>query len=747
MGTPARFAVESEQTRLQAALARLDPASRAVLVLREYARLPVEEVAEASGLHPEQVFATLAQVTPRVREAAGLQPGNPSAPALARLAMDVPCADLRPELEPLLAAGFARERRRGRLITGSVLGLLGLLFAAGLWLLFGNGIESNEQSGPAAGANAAPTAAIEPEAAFAAVEPAGAAALAPPADLPDQLLLARTRDAGSATLLLNAGGAGSPRPLPYSGEGEVLEAGMPVVAPDGRMVVGLFYDIIGDELTAVAAGFDPELTRMLWRVPLRSAPYTPDGFRSPPFLLSAAIDEARVYVAVHHWDTSLPVEIVVIDPATAEIDWIQTDLPGFIAHDVRLYAPVESGRVYTFAITREEPPEIGTLQLNLLGYDVATHRRVYSRLLIDMVDSRVFFLYGSRYAPDGHTLYGLSYTSARAALAVHFFDLETGVLLAPVTIPFVSLANPLPVQSVASHDGEHLYVFSPLNREVAVVDLRERRLLGVIPLDVGVPGDLVYVPQTQMALSPDGRTLYAIGTTSGAESPRLSGVWVIDTAGWTVTAHWAQEVAGGALTLDGAGRYLYLQEQEVRGLGTVHVLDADSGAEIGVVEASESRPVTTLAAQYRALYGLSPSIAGNVPTDPAAGAPLAGIAVSVAPQRLAYDGRAVIDLRFVHPISGEPVREGERGARFALPGSVRVVFTPNGGGAPVILELGPAEFGRYQGVVSLPEPDGWQVTITVQWAADQRTVRLLRRLDVTPPPSRAAPGSGSTMSM
>ncbi len=362
-----------------------------------------------------------------------------------------------------------------------------------------------------------------------------------------------------------------------------------------------------------------------------------------------------------------------------------------------------------------------------LAYDVPSGRQLHGKSLVDLVDSRTFFVYNSRYTPDGSHLYGLLYTRDRQELAVHFFNLQRGIVEPAVAIPFQPLISPLPVQQAASHDGRLLYVLSSLTRELAIVDLEQRKLRSIVPLDMGILAhqltDPVYFPDSPMQLSPDGRWLYAIGVTSDGIPARRSGVWVIDVATLSIAGHWFTESEPAELVLSGDGRSLYVREDRATSSNdrssVYWTLNAETGfvqSQLPAVQARSS--LATLASLYSDVFGLSPAIAGLPPADRPVSAPLAGMQVAVDSQKSTLGDRTAIEVRFVDPLSGVDVQPEGSSVRYQQPLAVQALFTMEDSEFDLILDLGPASFARYRGVVTLPVTGEWSITVIARWSSE-----------------------------
>ncbi len=689
-------------------LARLDNHQRGLLVLHDFSGLPVDELAGVFDLAPEIVYLQLLQTRGLVRIGTGLKDADDLAGKLRAASFDAPSQAIWPLIRDDVEVVLARRARRQRLLTAAVAVVVIALVTASVFFVL-------DQEPASVALPGTPT--NEPDRAFAQTTPFSVlpTSTPTPAANVDDTILVQISEAGA----LRTTRFGESPGAALLGE-TAVEADVPIVSPDGEQVFMLWYDYRSGRATGYLAAFDNALNDERWRTTIAVDDEVEPGERAD-IQMAAAVDHERVYVARHSWKSGDNIEIDVFDRESGErLETIGTNLTGFAAADVRLHAPPGLNRVHLFAITNDAPPETGALTITFLGYQVPGGEKVHGRILFDQPDSRTFFLYESQLVAGGTTLFGVEHTSYYQHIAVHFFDLESGRVLPRLVLPFDQVADPMPYQQSVSNDGHWLYVLSPSSLEVAVVNLFDRSLAGMVPLDPGVvagePVGVGYLPGKAMQLSPDGRRLYALGTADG----RSSGVWVIDVESWTVIDHWLPDVEVAKILLSGDGRILYLRRMQMVNqtspAGALIAVDVDNGnaSEIDVPESGRFS-LASIVTLYQRTYAVSPSVNGVVPSGVFSTAPLAAAQVEVNPGMTPATETVSIDVQFIHPLTREPVSEDGQVARYEEPGGVRVAWLPESGEAPVILELGRVGYGHYQGFVRLPQAGIWSARVDVDW--------------------------------
>jgi hypothetical protein len=165
-------------------------------------------------------------------------------------------------------------------------------------------------------------------------------------------------------------------------------------------------------------------------------------------------------------------------------------------------------------------------------------------------------------------------------------------------------------------------VFGPLSRELAVVDLAQRRVVQHMMVS-GIDNassppatshDLwstlgglftvstadAKVPITdRMQASPDGRWLYAAGARITGSDIVGDGLWRIDTDALRVDAHWLAGSEPLRLLMSADGNVLYTQDAQT---SIVHVVDTATGTESGSATLPTGMLFST-ADLYRDRYG------------------------------------------------------------------------------------------------------------------------------------------------
>ena len=708
-GSRPSLASDSGVKRTQRVLARLDDHQRAVIALHIFGGLPIDRLATALELAPEVVYVQVADSRERLMQSANIRRSEDLPIALSAVAINAPRLAIWPLIETRVQERFdAEEARQRRLSIGVAAAVLAVL-AVGVAVVAWRG----DENGSIATSTEAAAVATPVVGTSFSVLPTPTST--PAADVGDTIVFsnqsAQTRQSWLFEERLSD--------LPLLSE-HAVEAALPVVAPDGRQVYVLWYEYDEDGVTGFVGAFDGELAGELWRAEV----FTEEGVETGEpvdIKMSLAADHARVYVSRQAWRRGDLVEIDVLSRENGDLlETIETTLSGFAAHDIRLHAPPGSDQINLLSITNEAPPETGALQITFLAYEVPGGRKLHGRILFDLPDSRTFFLYDSQLIAGSATLFGVEHTNFYQQIAVHIFDLEQASLKPRHAIPFQPVADPLPYQQAVSHDGHWLYVLSSAGLEVAVFNLFDQSLAGIIPLDPGIlSGQEIGVSYPQgrsMQISPDGRRIYAEGTLAGASS----GIWVIDATSWTIIEHWMPELRPAEILLSGDGRTLYARiEGSSEGLFTENALlavDTASGAyrtlDIPQADRFSLESISTL---FRRTYASSPAIEGQRQESLVSSEPLAAAEVDISSTSNLAGSTITVDVRFAHPLTGEAVVEGVAGARYEPPNGVRAIWTLDASDESFILELGRVGYGHYQGFAQLDQPGKWSLRVDIDW--------------------------------
>lgn len=706
---PATITNEPVVRRTREALARLDDHQRAAIALHVFAGLPVEDLAGALELSPELVYVQITDSRSRLMEAVDLKSSSDLATALNAVALNAPRIAIWPQIEHQVRQRFEREKRRQRRLSIGVAAAVCAVLTLGVLFVSWRG----DGTAPPATATVVEAAAAPTTGTVFSVAPTATAT--PAANVGDTIVFSsRSSEARQSWLFEER-----LEDLPLLGE-NTLEAGSPVVAPDGRQVFLLWYAYENGGATAFVGAFDEDLSSELWRVAIATDDEAEPNERVD-VRMSVAVDHERVYVARQAWQRSDLVEIDVLGREDGVLlETINTNLAGFAAHDIRLHAPPGANQLNLFAITNEAPPETAGLQITYLAYAVPGGEKIHGRILFDLPDSRTFFLYESKLIAGSELLFGIEHTLYYQELAVHLFDLGRGRVEPKRVLPFQPVKEPLPYQQAVSHDGHWLYVLSTAGLEVAVFNLFDQTLAGIVPLDPGVlAGEEIGVSYPQgrsMQISPDGSRIYAEGTLDNSSS----GVWVIDAESWTIIDHWAPDLRPAEILLSGDGRTLYARVSSSSGLpssqGALIAIDTATGVwqslDMPVADRFSLESIATL---FRRTYASSPAIDGQRQESLISSEPLAAARVDLTRTDATPGITVTIDVHFVHPLTGEAVDPQPGGARFEPPNGVRGRWALDDGSSAMILELGRVSYGHYQGFIRLEEPGDWTLEIDVDW--------------------------------
>jgi len=764
-GHSGRFQVDDQRTRTRAGLALLAPAERVALVLREFNGLSIEQIATVVDERPDLLTAELETSRRRMRNHLDLRPEETLRAVMVGAAFDGPSGNLWIDLEPDVVAIQQQLGTRRRMLSAGVVTLMMAVMVVTLAVLLRDPgpaetdaselrFETNAVNDPAPFPTIAPPRATGTNPARAR---RGPTPRPPVQDVPDTLLMALMEANASDGLshLTTFRPRHSVKLQPLVDWSRLnRERWAPVMSHDGQTLFLAHVEPQESAARVLVSAVDSRDQSVRWQVELDRVAAVPAGDK-PDVFTSIAVDERYVFVVLHYWRESELIQLVVLDQATGELvnAW-PVNIAGRIANDVRVLRPPESDFVYVYAITQAQPVLVGQMHISFYGYEVETGREVHGKTLVEAEDRRVFYMYKGQVTADGKSLYGVTYRSTGSGLAVQFFDLVTATVQPPVRVPFNSVGERAAVLEAVSHDGRWFYIFSPRSSEMAIIDLQHRQLVGIIPLEVTLPDSdglgAVNLPDNTMQISPDGSRIYAIGALAGTSSS--SGVWVIDTSTWQVSAHWAIETSPARILLGGDGDTLYLHERSgsigAPAHGQITGIDTGTG-EIVFRENLAFLPDTTairlesMAGLYRKQFGQSPSIDSDRPRDNRDFTSLPVVEAAVNPGEAQPGDQVVIQVRFVHPFTGEPVTSDDTATRYQPPGGVRAILRDESGAArDIIIELGSRGYAEYHGTVSIEEAGQWTLSLVNDWSTGSGSSHLVATsatLQVTAP----TPGIGT----
>ncbi len=524
----------------------------------------------------------------------------------------------------------------------------------------------------------------------------------------------------------------------------------PVISPDGQQLIFTGWQQDGDTWTLRLWSFNSTTLATQWTTDVVSMPATPDG-NIQNVAYSTTIAGNRVYVAWHAWDTPFPIPIRSIDRATGTAigSWeIKVDEPEAALHASAPWLSTTADGNRLDVLTEVWDSGSTDTNRNRTAYfsfnlpDMHETRRVIQDESTP-TDGR-FSPWSAERVPNGRTLYAVNGGYYNDPMRVDFFDLDTGTVSNRVDLGF-STGFEISHQTAVSSDGRLLYVFDSISGKVATVDLIAQRLVGTANVDMSIVqeasrGSLLgrawhsvsglFVQNAiakinfngSMQFSADGSRLYAIGITGRDESP--NGILVIETATWQVVEHWLPGQHPIALITGGNGRYLYAMTVAWANQGTsgMRIVDTTNGQEVVVSdelrEAGDAFSTYSIAEIYRDTWGVSPAIAGVDPDDlsaPQRSDPFATMAVSVSTTTTTAGEPITIELRYLHPGTGNPITEDTDGVRFDEPGHVRAMMSKgNANGTEQTIVLARSEYGVYRGAAVPPSAGTWSIQVIAE---------------------------------
>jgi hypothetical protein len=133
-----------------------------------------------------------------------------------------------------------------------------------------------------------------------------------------------------------------------------------------------------------------------------------------------------------------------------------------------------------------------------------------------------------------------------------------------------------------------------------------------------------------------------------------------------------------------------------------------------------------MAGLYRKQFGHSPSIDSVRPRDNRDFTSLPVVEAALTPAEARPGDQVVIQVRFVHPFTGEPVSSDDTDTRYQPPGGVRAILRDERGAArDIIIELGRRGYAEYQGTVAIGEAGQWSLSLVNDWSGKSGTSHLV----------------------
>ena len=718
------FTVDDERSKVKAALDRLAATERAALVLSHFSGLPANRIQPALAVESRHDLRVMAErAAAQVANAGGRSPDAQIIDLLNRLLIDAPADDIWPHLDAPIRSAWAARKRRERGITLGVAASLLLIVVAGIvwltgfrpWQGGGNPVSVATAPTSQATPNTTPTRA-EPSAAFAAV-PSLAPVTGPDGSVPEVADVQFLR-------IIEQGGDGrselhfySP---PFNSANPLLAAGGQVlVSPDGQSIISE-RGLPDQPGLSVLAGFqfggdDAWETRL-----------------AAPRALEIGNDV--VYVLNTREDGLFQIQSLDLVSGSVTTSWplAGTDARPSTLRSIRLILSPDGARLTVLA--EQTGAEAERWIRSVTGYDPGTgevtgqFQQEIDRPGEDGI--RDFSVNGARKLAGQNVLYSAVPDAATLQVRLQFLDLDTGEL-SSLAVPMTARSVPLAdqrgeneVHLVPSNTGAMLYVIQSRLRQVAVIDLRARNVIGVFPMTASeaeqaiLESSLNRVSFMEVLLSPDGTWLYLAVNRERNQAingyPSQSPIWVFNTTTWQVADRWMVGGLPRRMTMSGNGARIYVRS--ARADGSVHLtsFDTATGDTIDVwpvlpsPEWADIQRIVALPQIYHDQHGFRPRAANTSPRDNPIVAVLPGVKIDAVGALTGTE--TVITARVVDPIAGTPATESNT-LRFDPEATVAIELS--NGSQQAILVPSVVEPGRYEGRTRLNFPGTWDAKITI----------------------------------
>lgn len=511
-------------------------------------------------------------------------------------------------------------------------------------------------------------------------------------------------------VLINQGGNSYALFDPLSGEQSRTFEGtaMPVVSEDGRLMVIAGHERRDGAWHNWVTAISTETYETLWRADICVYPEeeSPPGGFAPN--TQVAITDDRVHVVSNLENGGGRFTLVTLDREDGrETSRQHLESAAGVYGWTRIFAL--PGDEHLAIIAQVDGDEIEYLRLNLPDFELDDRHEV--RVGASLIDGLM--------AGAGRLLYRVEDGVPGTTVWVRPFDLETGEFRRTVAIALDgdSGADFHFSPSGLAPDGEHLYVLTPVHKQLAVVNLVTSELERTIPLDLPLEaadsgrasrfdrlrgwlsGLLVqdasakFFASGGLAVSADGTQIYASAYDISSGFPESDGIWVIDAETGKVSDHWLQNEAVADLVLAPDGRYLYalLPDLDFDGLADLLALHTYDGRVAMSVDGQAPQP---LAALRRDTCGWTPDSDSTATIS---------IVAEMSPREPLPDEPVTVTARLF----------GEDGSPVMARATVRGSFT-SADGEPVDFALTPDGESRFTGETTLPSPGDWQLSIVAK---------------------------------
>lgn len=719
---PSHFNVDNERTRLRTTLLLLDKTTRSSLVLHDFSGLDIDQIATALDRKPVEVERWLVEGRQRVTSAIELPEGQSLSIALNDGAIDAPRYDLWSLLEEPVAEAMEREQTRSRALALGAVGVVVMFLLGALAVLVFGALRSDGEDGEP---NVATLPTLTPEVETSPTAPIQPTAVLYPPYIPagevsDSLIYRLPPDQDRQTEPIYA--------IYDPSEGELAElaAGELVgISPDGSQLFFLTETVLNGEAKSTLVALASPSNEVLWQFEIPG--FQHDLANNSSFDIT--IGKNRVYLATRNPSNSVfaspPFQIKILDREGGfEVhSWLITVDPsvGNRKVDAHLFLPPDETQLQV-VIKPEQLSQIALHQYSLPSPDaIATSSADISP---------AFSFNKARLTPDGRGLYQPPASGPQEQAVVRFltFDiLSDSALELPFEPVEAGRERAFILESTVSHDGRWLYVASPYDQQIAIVDLERRTLDRLIPLDMGtvtptsidqlgLPAHYQFYGENTIQIAPDGERIYLVGTAHTGEGVAATSIWVIDTSTWSVVDQWLTDspapIRSIYLTADGGLLYIATTPVGVQP-EQVQAIDTATGefANLADIQLPAGTSLEIPADIYRASYGKSPSVAGVVPIDNRIFTSLPIPEITVEPPITSPEEPVNIQVRFLNPADRQLITETTPGIRFDPATTITGILSRSS--RQQVLVFGQDGYGAYSTRTILPGRGSWDLVVAV----------------------------------